>query len=27
LRELKRGSEIPGAQMSNPQPVLMVRTK
>jgi hypothetical protein len=27
LRELKRGSEIPGAQMNNPQPVLMVRTR
>jgi hypothetical protein len=27
LRELKRGNEIPGAQMSNPKPVLMVRTK
>jgi hypothetical protein len=27
LRELKVGTEIPGAQMSNPQPVLMVRTK
>ena len=27
LRELKRGSEIPGAQISNPQPLLMVRTK
>ena len=25
--ELKRGVEIPGAQLSNPQPVLMVRTK
>src|SRR6516165_3858714 len=24
--ELKRGVEIPGAQLSNPQPVLMVRT-
>ena len=27
LGELKRGSEIPGAQMSNPKPVLSVRTK
>ena len=27
LGELKRGIEIPGTQMSNPQPVLMVRTK
>ena len=27
LGELKRGAEIPGAQLSNPQPVLMVRTK
>jgi len=27
LGELKRGCEIPGTQMSNPQPVLMVRTK
>jgi hypothetical protein len=27
LAELKRGVEIPGAQLSNPQPVLMVRTK
>jgi hypothetical protein len=27
LGELKRGAEIPGTQMSNPQPVLMVRTK
>jgi hypothetical protein len=27
LRELKVGAEIPGTQMSNPQPVLMVRTK
>jgi hypothetical protein len=27
LGELKRGTEIPGAQMSNPQPVLMVRTR
>jgi Siphovirus Gp157 len=27
LGELKRGTEIPGAQLSNPQPVLMVRTK
>jgi hypothetical protein len=26
LGELKRGSEIPGAQMSNPKPVLSVRT-
>ena len=25
--ELKRGAEIPGAQMSNPKPVLSVRTK
>jgi hypothetical protein len=27
LAELKRGVEIPGAQMSNPQSVLSVRTK
>ena len=27
LGELKRGGEIAGAQLSNPQPVLMVRTK
>jgi hypothetical protein len=27
LAELKRGIEIPGAQMSNPKPVLTVRTK
>ena len=27
LCELKRGAEIPGAQLSNPQRVLMVRTK
>jgi Siphovirus Gp157 len=27
LGELKRGTEIPGAQMSNPKPVLTVRTK
>jgi Siphovirus Gp157 len=27
LRELKRGLEIPGAEMSNPKPVLSVRTK
>jgi hypothetical protein len=27
LVELKRGLEIPGAQMSNPKPVLSVRTK
>ena len=27
LGELKRGIEIPGTQMSNPKPVLMVRTK
>jgi Siphovirus Gp157 len=27
LRELKQGAEIPGAQLSNPKPVLMVRTK
>ena len=27
LGELKRGAEIPGAQMSNPKPVLSVRTK
>jgi hypothetical protein len=26
LGELKRGVEIPGVQLSNPQPVLMVRT-
>ena len=25
--EPKRGGEIPGAQLNNPQPVLMVRTK
>ena len=25
--ELKRGIDIPGAQMSNPKPVLSVRTK
>jgi hypothetical protein len=27
LAELKRGIEIPGAEMSNPKPVLSVRTK
>jgi Siphovirus Gp157 len=27
LGELKRGIEIPGAQISNPKPVLTVRTK
>jgi Siphovirus Gp157 len=27
LGKLKRGSEIPGTQMSNPKPVLSVRTK
>jgi len=27
LGELKRGLEVPGAQMSNPKPVLSVRTK
>jgi hypothetical protein len=27
LGELKRGIDIPGAQMSNPKPVLIVRTK
>ena len=27
LGELKQGAEIPGAQMSNPKPVLSVRTK
>jgi Siphovirus Gp157 len=27
LAELKRGLEVPGAQMSNPKPVLSVRTK
>ena len=27
LKELKRGIEIPGTQMSNPKPVLSVRTK
>ena len=27
LGELKRGAVIPGAQLSNPKPVLMVRTK
>jgi hypothetical protein len=27
LGELKRGIDIPGTQMSNPQPVLTVRTK
>ena len=27
LGALKRGVEIPGAQLNNPQPVLMVRTK
>ena len=27
LGELKRGAVIPGAELSNPKPVLMVRTK
>ena len=27
LGELKRGLEVPGAEMSNPKPVLSVRTK
>ena len=27
LAELKRGAEVPGAQMNNPKPVLSVRTK
>jgi hypothetical protein len=27
LGELKRGASIPGAELSNPKPVLMVRTK
>jgi Siphovirus Gp157 len=27
LGELKRGAEIPGAQLSHPKPVLSVRTK
>ena len=27
LAELKRSIDIPGAQMSNPKPVLSVRTK
>ena len=27
LGELKRGADIPGAELSNPKPVLMVRTK
>ena len=27
LGELKQGAEIPGVQMSNPKPVLSVRTK
>jgi hypothetical protein len=27
MGELKRGAEIPGAELSNPKPVLMVRTK
>ena len=27
LGELKRGTAIPGAELSNPKPVLMVRTK
>ena len=27
LGELKRGAAIPGAELSNPKPVLMVRTK
>jgi hypothetical protein len=27
LGELKRGVAIPGAELSNPKPVLMVRTK
>ena len=27
LGELKRGAAIPGAELTNPKPVLMVRTK
>ena len=27
LGEVKRGAEIPGAELSNPKPVLVVRTK
>jgi hypothetical protein len=27
LSELKHGSTVPGAQLSNPKPILMVRTK
>jgi hypothetical protein len=27
LGELKRGAAVPGAELSNPKPVLMVRTK
>jgi hypothetical protein len=27
LGKLKRGAEIPGAQLNNPKPVLVVRTK
>ena len=27
LGELKRGGEIPGVQLSNPRPILVVRTK
>jgi hypothetical protein len=27
LGELKRGFEFPGAELSNPKPILMVRTK
>lgn len=27
LRKLKQGGEVPGTQLSNPQPILMVRTK
>jgi hypothetical protein len=27
LGKLKGGAEIPGAQLSNPKPLLMVRTK
>jgi hypothetical protein len=27
LGELKRGAAIPGAELSNPKPILMVRTK
>ena len=27
LTDLKRGAEIPGAQLGNPRPILAVRTK